>query len=291
MSALQAANEYFNAWNAKDAEAILASLSPNGTYADPITGGPISGNALKEYVQALWSAFPDLKFEIRSAAEIGDGKVAAEWIMRGTNHGPFQGLPPTGKSVETTGADFIETEDGKVTSVVGYFDGGSVPRQLGLQVVVQPEAIGPFRFGVSAAVQTGKADVPAAFSITQLQAPDEEQAQHVRDYSRQILTELMETPGFIGAVTSRTGLRLVTISAWSDKDAPAKFMRKGAHGSAMKTFFGGSIASSAYTSVWTLDRVSPYWVRCDACGSMIDPQKHRATCTCGAQMPDHPPYW
>ena len=198
---------------------------------------------------------------------------------------------PTGKSIETTGADFIETANGKVTSVTGYFDGSAVPRQLGLQVIVQPEAIGPFRFGVSTAVQTGKTDLPAAFSITQLHAPDEEQAQHVRDYGRQILTDLMETPGFIGAVTSKIGLRLVTISAWSDKEAPSKFMRKGAHGSAMKTFFGGSIASSAYTSVCSLGKVSPYWVRCEVCRRMIDPQKQDVTCTCGAQLPDYPAYW
>jgi len=249
MSALEAANKYFNAWNARDAGAILASLNPSGTYADPMTGGPLTGEGIREYVELLWSAFPDLNFEIRSAAETGDGRVAAEWIMRGTNSGPFMGLPPSGKCIETTGADFIQTESGKVSSVVGYFDGGEVPRQLGLQIIVQPEAIGPFRFGVSTAVQTGNSDLPAAFSITSLNAPHPEQSQHIREYSRQIIAQLLETPGFIGAVTAKIGARHLTISAWSDKQAPIAFMRKGTHGTAMKTFYGGSIASSGYTSV------------------------------------------
>ena len=60
MSALDAANKYFDAWNARDANAILASLSADATYADPITAEPISGDAIAHYAKGLWTAFPDL---------------------------------------------------------------------------------------------------------------------------------------------------------------------------------------------------------------------------------------
>ena len=136
MAAIEAAHAYFDAWNARDGAAIVASFSERGSYADPATDGPITGDAIAEYAGALWAAFPDLSFEVTSAAETGGGGVAAQWTMRGTNHGSFRGLPPTGRSIDVTGADFLTTGDGKVTSVVGYFDGGSVPRQLGLQVIV-----------------------------------------------------------------------------------------------------------------------------------------------------------
>ena len=127
MSALAAAQAYFDAWNARDAAAILASLTAEGTYEDPLTQGPISGAAIEGYVKALWAAFPDLAFEVASVAETTGGRVAAEWIMRGTNSGSFNGLPPTGIAIESRGSDFIETRDGKVSRVVGYFDPGSVP--------------------------------------------------------------------------------------------------------------------------------------------------------------------
>ena len=90
--------------------------------------------------------------------------------MRGTNTGSLQGLPPTGRSVEVPGSDFIEIEGDKVRSVQGYFDSRAVPEQLGLQVLVQPKAIGPFSFGTSTLAQTGKNAKPGAFSITMLEA-------------------------------------------------------------------------------------------------------------------------
>lgn len=290
MTALDAANAYFDAWNARDAGAILASLAEGGTYQDPITDGPVSGPALRGYVETLLEAFPDLNFEIESVAETGGGRVAAEWIMRGTNQGPFRGLPPTGKSIETTGADFIETADGKVKSVTGYFDGGEVPRQLGLQIIVQPYEVGPFRFGNSTAVQTGITEPPGAFSITQIEARNEDTALEVRDQSREVIKEMMGTPGFIGAVTARVGMRLMTMSAWTDAEAPARFMNQGTHADSMKSFFAGKLAENGYTSVWSPLRKSAYWVRCQACATMNDPEKYDA-CGCGAALPEHPPYW
>ena len=291
LPALEAARRYFAAWNAKDAGAILASLTADGTYSDPMTGGPVAGDALKTYVEALWVAFPDLAFEIVSADLVGDDRVAGEWIMRGTNLGPFMGLPPTGKRIETVGADFIRIADGKVRSVTGYFDSASVPRQLGLQTIVQPVALGPFRFGTSVSVQTGNRVAPGAFAITQICTPGEDETARVREVSRQIMMDLMETPGFIGAMTGRIGDRGVTITAWIDEHAAAQIMRQPAHAGAMKSFFDGSIAASAYTSVWSPLRINTYWVRCDACGKMSGSKGADMICSCGTPLPEHPPYW
>ena len=44
---------------------------------------------------------------------------------------------------------------GKIQTVTGYFDKGEVPRQIGLNIIVQPFEIGPFKFGISTMVQTG----------------------------------------------------------------------------------------------------------------------------------------
>jgi steroid delta-isomerase-like uncharacterized protein len=291
MSALDAANSYFDAWNARDANAILASLSTNATYADPITAGPITGEAIARYAQRLWTAFPDLAFEMVSVAETGGGRVAAQWIMRGTNLGSFQDLPPTNRSIETTGADFVTTANGRVISVVGYFDPGSVPRQLGLQVVVMPYEAGPFKFGMSVAAQTGKRDVPGAFSITHLEALDGAAAARISDSSRRIITEMLKAEGFIGVMTATIGQRQVTLSAWSTPEAAAKFTREGTHATMMKPFFAGELAESGFTSVWSPVRMNTYWVRCSSCHKMSDAKALAGTCGCGAALADHPPYW
>jgi steroid delta-isomerase-like uncharacterized protein len=149
MSNMDLAQAYFDAWNARDAGAILATLGEGGTYEDPKTPGPIRGAHLKRYVEALWAAFADLNFALASKAETGPDSVAAEWIMRGTNHGSMAGLPPTGQAVELRGADFITFADGHIRIVTGDVDGGGIPAQLGLDIVVQPKEVGPFRFGTS----------------------------------------------------------------------------------------------------------------------------------------------
>lgn len=291
MSALDAANRYFDAWNARNASAILASMSGDATYTDPITAGPISGDAIARYAQGLWTAFPDLTFEMVSVAETGGGRIAAQWIMRGTNLGPFQGLPPTGKRVETGGADFLATANGKVTSVVGYFDAASVPRQLGLQVLVQPHAVGPFTFGRSVAAQTGHREAPGAFSVTHLHALDDAAATRIAEASRQIVTEMLTAPGFIGVMTASIGRRQMTLSAWNTPEAAAKFAREGSHAKVMKPFFAGELAESGFTSVWSPLRMNTYWVRCASCRKMNDSRAAAGRCTCGATLADHPSYW
>ena len=41
MSVQEAASRYFDAWNARDAAAVLESLVKGGTYTDPTTPGPL----------------------------------------------------------------------------------------------------------------------------------------------------------------------------------------------------------------------------------------------------------
>ena len=289
MTQKASAEAYFNAWISRDVNAILATLARDGTYEDPSTGGPISGEALRGYVTGLWSAFPDLTFEIASHSDDG---AAAQWIMRGTNRGSFNGLPPTGRQIELHGADFFTFDEaGLITSVTGYFNAGVVPRQLGLDIVVQPSQIGPFRFGTSTMVQSGKTQEPGAFSITYLEARDDDCKQAVREGSRATLIEMLGIDGFNGATTATIGNRMVTISAWEDADSPRQLMRTGTHSEIQKTMYDGTLAQHGFTSVWVKERVNPYMVRCDACGKMTRGPGDERKCRCGAQLPAAAPYW
>ena len=83
--------------------------------------------------------------------------------MRGTNSAPFNGLPPTGREIALPGADFITfADDGSgIASVTGYFDSARVPRDLGLDVIVQPTTIGPWTFGVASRASAGREAPPA----------------------------------------------------------------------------------------------------------------------------------
>ena len=148
MRTMDVAEGYFAAWNSRDPGAVAATFVEGGTYADPATGAPLSGLAIVGYVQGILTIFPNLSFDVVSEQDLGNGRVAAQWIMRGTNTGPLPGGPPLGRSIALPGADFIQIEGDGVRSVDGYFDQKTMLEQMGLAVTPMPaEAIGPFSFG------------------------------------------------------------------------------------------------------------------------------------------------
>jgi steroid delta-isomerase-like uncharacterized protein len=291
MDPIAIAQRYFDGWNRRDPAAVLDTMAPNGTYADPGTGGPISGDAFTGYMKGLFSAFPDVSFEVASVGLAAPDLVAAQWVMRGTNTGSMSGLPPTGKSVELRGADFIRVTDAKVRSVDGYFDAGEVPKQLGLQVIVQPTSIGPFQFGISTRVSKGSATKPGAFSITAITPRSSEDEDRIREMSRQIATELLSMTGFIGWVGVTVANRMLTITAWETASDPQQLMERGKHLEAMNKFFAGELGERAYTAVFAADHVNASWVRCPACQKMVDHGARQGTCACGATLPQPMAYW
>ena len=99
MDATDVAQSYFDAWNRRDPEAIVATFAEGGTYTDPNVPEGLRDRAIGEYAAGLFTAFPDLSFDIISPHATGDGTVAARWLMRGTNTGPLRENPPTGATV------------------------------------------------------------------------------------------------------------------------------------------------------------------------------------------------
>jgi steroid delta-isomerase-like uncharacterized protein len=291
MEALECSQQYFDAWNHRDADAVLATFTADGTYCDPASGGRLRGEALKGYMAGLWAAFPDLSFEIVSKGVAGDNLVAAQWMMRGTNTGSMMGMPPTGKSITVAGADFIRVTGGQIEAVDGYFDSRAVPEQLGLQVLVQPMQIGPFAFGNATRAWGGKDVKPGAFSITVLESRSPEETRLVEQQSAPIVGEMMSMNGFLGWVGVTVGSRMMTVSAWENAKDPRQMLTGGTHAEAMKKFFGTELASGGFTSVWVPDRINTRWVRCSSCHRMVDHERSAGSCSCGKQLPDPLPYW
>jgi steroid delta-isomerase-like uncharacterized protein len=285
------AQRYFDAWNAHDAAAIVATFADGGTYADPTTPGPLADRAIGENAQRLWQSFPDLAFEIRSHGFTAEGLMAAEWIMTGTNTGPFAELPPTGRPVVLPGADFIRVSEKGIQSVQGYFDAGIIPRQLGLDVIVQPSSIGPFTFGTSVRVAGQSSRQPGAFSITSLQARSGQDIERVRGFSEQIAAAMPTLKGFLGWVGVLINDRMLTISAWENAGDPAQLMTGGVHAEAARAFLGPDVAAGGWTSVWVPDRVNTFWARCGSCGVMVSRDQLGETCKCGASLGPAPSYW
>jgi steroid delta-isomerase-like uncharacterized protein len=283
MNRLAQAQRYFDAWNAHDATAIAATFAPEGTYTDPIVRG-LDPDATGAYAVGLAAAFPDLRFELVASTQTDDGSVAAQWIMRGTNSGPFNGLPPTGREIALPGADFITfTDDGAgIASVTGYFDSAGVPRDLGLNVIVQPSTIGPWTFGVASRASVGR-DAPAgAISLTFLEARSDEEVEEVRTRTREIVHDLLGAPGFLSFVGVTVGRRMYTMSAWETPEAARALRGNQGHREAVARMFGPQIASAGQTGIWAPWRLNEPLVRCTHCDTMV---RAADTCPCGATLP------
>jgi hypothetical protein len=151
MALTDALDRYFAAWNARDPDAVVASLTHGGTYEDPTTGGPLNGGALAANVAGVVAAFPDLQLELVAVTPTGDTTASAQWRMQGTNNGASPIGPAT--------AD-------KVSKVVGYFDTATMFAQLGLQAHITPVDMDFLRFGYSLRVDTGRTTTPGALTLT-----------------------------------------------------------------------------------------------------------------------------
>lgn len=284
------AMRYFDAWNLHDPDAVASCFGAGGTYSDP-AARVLSGPAIGGYVAELLAAFPDLAFELVDTSRGDHGDVMVEWIMRGTNGGPFLGMPPTGETIALDGAAVISVESGQIRSLRSYFDQKSLAEQAGLQAVIMPVTMGPFAFGYAVhACRDGKT-TPGAFSVTSISSRSPQESEEIDKASLEIVSELLETPGFLSWLGVTVGDRGFTITAWEDAQVPQHLTRGGPHREAMAKFFGSEWASGGFTSVWSPERINALWVRCAACGTPIDSNKAHGVCGCGAALPEPPPYF
>lgn len=254
MSLTGALDRYFAAWNDHDPDAVVRSLAPGGTYEDPTTGGPLSGDALAANVTTLLTGFPDLHFDLVSVAPTGDTAAAAQWLMRGTNTGPMPAGPATGQAVALPGADFIDFDPGTglLAKVTGYFDTASMLRQLGLQAHITPADMEPvIKFGIGLRVDTQRQTVPGAFSVTWIDIDPEHQFTLI-DASTNIVMEQLGNEGYLGSCLATIGRRNYTFTAWESVEAARTALRGSAHGTAMRLAKKGGLGDTAtgITSIW-----------------------------------------
>jgi uncharacterized protein (TIGR02246 family) len=118
-------------WMARDAAALAATHTENGTVASPV-GGVLEGRAEIERVYRLWfSAFPDMTVQQDELLVDGDRVVVIMRIM-GTHAGDFFGLAPTQRRVEVQIADLMSVADGLVLEERRIYDFTGMLVQVGV---------------------------------------------------------------------------------------------------------------------------------------------------------------
>jgi steroid delta-isomerase-like uncharacterized protein len=255
MSMTSALDRYFDAWNSHQPDQVVAALTNDGTYEDPTTGGPLSGDALAASVAGVYAGFPDVRFELESVAATGDDTAAAQWRMIGTNTGPLPGGPATGARLDLPGADFFTYDEGadRVSRVVGYFDTATMLSQLGLQAHITPSDVeGVVEFGYANHVWTGRDTAPGAFTVTWIEI-DAEHHMDLVEKTTAIVMEQLGNDAYLGSCFAVIGRRHYTFSAWTDTQSAQSALHGDAHTRAMKLTQSGGLGDDArgVTSMWT----------------------------------------
>jgi steroid delta-isomerase-like uncharacterized protein len=106
-------------------------------YAEDVvyhgTDGEIRGrDNVKAYLQTFMTAMPDIKLTVEDIFGEGD-RVFSRARLQGTNTGEFNGMPPTGKSIDVGWImNACRVQDGKIVEEWEICDNLEIMRQLGL---------------------------------------------------------------------------------------------------------------------------------------------------------------
>jgi hypothetical protein len=122
---MDAITEWYNAHDSADIDRIMATFTPNGTFQDPGTGGPVSGDAVAAHFQRRSDLFRDRVCTVVTSGAWSetDGAAIFSASLRHIE---------SGMVITVDGAEFFtyEPKSGKFSSIIGFYDPNQIHRQL-----------------------------------------------------------------------------------------------------------------------------------------------------------------
>ena len=121
----------FEVYSTGNYDIIDEVMSSDFVGYDPALPEPMRGpEGVKAQAAGYRAAFSDLRLTVDQ--QIAEGEhVVTRWTARGTHDGELFGIPPTGKSVETTGISIARIVDGKVVEDRTEWNAFGLMQQVG----------------------------------------------------------------------------------------------------------------------------------------------------------------
>lgn len=128
---------WLDAWNSHQIDRVLECLTEDVEIRDDSWPKAMRGHDdVREFLEALWRAIPDMSFELLEGPYVipDEPRASFRWHGGGTFTGPMNppGFAPTARRWEVDGADFQEYRDGRISRLRVAFDMMTVARQLGV---------------------------------------------------------------------------------------------------------------------------------------------------------------
>jgi steroid delta-isomerase-like uncharacterized protein len=117
-------------WNRGNLSVVDDCLAASYTHEGPLdtTRGPEGEKAM---ITKYRNAFPDCKLQIDEMFSTGD-RVVVRFTYAGTHRGDFEGLAPTGRSVQGKGIDILQMADERIVAAFSQWDALGLMQQLGV---------------------------------------------------------------------------------------------------------------------------------------------------------------
>ncbi len=125
---------YEEVWNKGNVDVALEIFADDYVRHDLRPGNALPGGAGQRKIAADFrAAFPDVHNHIELMVAEGD-LVVARWMTEGTNTGPWNGVPPTGKRIAYASVNIFRIADGKVVEIWNHRDDLGVMQQTGAPI-------------------------------------------------------------------------------------------------------------------------------------------------------------
>ncbi|MCF2446241.1 nuclear transport factor 2 family protein [Dyadobacter sp. CY345] len=123
MAALDIVKQYYNAFNEKNFEGMLALLHPEVRH-EPNQGEVRVGiEKFTEFMKMMDDSYEETLTDIVFFTEPTDKRVSAEFIVNGIYKKADEGFPEAyGQKYVIPAAAFLEVTDGKISRVTTYYN-------------------------------------------------------------------------------------------------------------------------------------------------------------------------
>ena len=115
--------QYFDAFNSKDSEAMLALLHEDVVHDINEGGREIGKEKFRWFLATMNRHYSEHLSDIVIMTSSEEGRAAAEFTVRGTYLATAEGLPEaTGQSYSIAAGQFFEIDGGLITRVTTYYN-------------------------------------------------------------------------------------------------------------------------------------------------------------------------
>ena len=148
LAPIEAAARVTSTFNTHDLSLFMKIVHKDAEIYYAPLGVPIDRAAYAALCELYLLGFPDLTGKDVRQVDMGDAWVLTETVWRGTNDGPYFGIPASGRPSTTRSASLMRFDaDGLMTDIRFYYDNLTVLTNIGVFPPPEPTAVSPASWG------------------------------------------------------------------------------------------------------------------------------------------------